>query len=643
VDDPSLTIAIAMIGGVLAQALSRHLRLPGIVLLLATGVLLGPDLANIVRPHTLGTGLPGLVGFAVAIILFEGGLHMNLSRLRDQAAPIRRLVTWGAVVTAIGATAVAWAVTDWDLRLSFLFGTLVIVTGPTVVTPLIRRLRLNEDIATILEAEGIFIDAVGAIIAVVALEALLVPSGAAVLQGIWGFLLAFGVGILVGALGGAFLAALLRWKRLLPAGLENVLSLAVAVGVFQVSNAIAHESGIVAAIIAGMVVSHTQPAAFRGLLEFKEQLTVLLIATLFVLLAADVRVEDVLNLGWSGVWVVVLLMVVVRPMTVFVSTTGTSLTMRQKIFLSWLAPRGIVAAAVASLFAIRLAGEGIAGGTEMRAMVFLVIASTVFLQGLTGGVVASLLRLRRPNRVGTLILGAHEFARKLARQLKDSGEPVMLIDANADNCLAADGEDLPVLYGNGLEERLLTKAEAQTHARVIALTPNESINFVFAGKIRDHFSGPEIYVALETGATGVTEKMVHDLGGRVLFGGARRLNEWLQAVSRGQILWEEWEFGGSENGVLASAPTDHVTSLSVRRADAVFVVHDKTELRPGDFVQFAISREVKDAAATWLRESGFHHRAAAPAQTEAAPAVSAAPDDVSAALGPGRTPDDGAA
>ena len=603
-----------MAAGILAQAAARHARLPGIVVLLAIGVLFGPDVANIVRPDTLGShGLHSVVGFAVAIILFEGGLHMNIKKLRAQAKPIRQLVTVGAVVTAIGAAIAAKVFMGWDWRLSVLFGTLVIVTGPTVITPLLRRLRMTQSVSTILEAEGIFIDAVGATIAVVALEALLVPSGKSAALGIFNVAMTIGVGALVGAAGGIVLALLLRRRNVIPQGLENVLSLAFAVLVFQGSNALAHESGITAAIVAGMFLSNTRSHAFGEIVEFKEQLVTLLIATLFVLLAADVRVDGVLALGKPGVLTVAALMFVVRPLTVLASTWRTAVPLNERIFLSWLAPRGIVAAAVASLFAITLADEGIAGGEQMRALVFLVIAATVTLQGLTGGPLASLLGLRRPRNYGYVILGANALARAVGHQLKENGEPIVLLDSNAEACRVARNEGFEVISGNGLEDRIFMRAQADSRRACIALTMNESVNLLFARKLNDRFKGLGTVVAIEAEDGGVTEDMVADLHAGVMFGGARGLGVWLRLLSEDLVQIERWVYEVPGDGApnYAGAPRDTMLPLAAVGGKVAIPLTDHHKPQKNDALVAAIVPDRRREAYDWLRDNGYVPTAAA--------------------------------
>lgn len=361
VSAPALVVAVALVAGMVAQVLARHLRIPGIVLLLAAGALLGPDVLGWVRPAELGPALQALVGFAVSIILFEGGLNLDLRRLARQAKSIRRLVTVGALVTAIGGTVLPILVLGWDWRPAVLFGTLVIVTGPTVVTPLLRRMRVQPRVGTVLEAEGVFGDAIGAIVAVVALEVVVSPSGASLAEGAWHLVLRLGSGTVFGILGGLAIGWVFKVENLVPEGLENIFTLSAVLALFQVSNALFPESGIVAAVFAGLTIGNMHIESLEELRDFKEQLTVLMITLLFVLLAADVRLAQLGDLG-SGGWITVaLLLLVVRPLNVFIGTAGTDLQLREKLFMSWMAPRGIVAAAVASLFAQSLHDAGIPG------------------------------------------------------------------------------------------------------------------------------------------------------------------------------------------------------------------------------------------------------------------------------------------
>ncbi len=603
-DRPSLAFALAMTMGVLAQGLSRHVRIPGVVLLLAVGVAFGPDFVDVIRPHALGPALPAIIGFAVAVILFEGGLNLEIRKLRWQKKPIRRLVLRGAVITACGGALACWALLGWDLRLCALFGTLVIVTGPTVITPLVRRIGLKQSLATILEAEGVFIDAIGATIAVVALQVAIAPSGEALGAAAIGVITRLGGGVAVGATGGLLLELLLRRPHVVPRGLENILALAMAMLLYQLSDALVSESGIAAAIAAGLVVGNGRSHALREIAEFKEQLTVLLIATLFVLLAADTRIADVLALGPGGAFTVTALMFVVRPLTVFASTAGSELHLRDKLFLCWLAPRGIVAAAVASLFAAELDHAQIAGGVELRALVFLVIAVTVTVQGLSGGLVARLLGVRRGPSSGYLLLGANPLARHLARLLVDAGEEVTLIDSNTDECRAAEVAGLLVLPGDALDAATLTRAHPEARQVCVGLTSNERINLEFARKISDEFRGPTVYVAIDDDDVGVTHDFVQAQRARVLFGGVRDLQAWFTRWRRGAGV-TEWFSRVTDDDAVAAARRSDVMPLVIRRGKRVELVDSSTRATAGEQVAFMFDADSRASTLAWLAAEGW--------------------------------------
>ncbi len=537
-----LTVAIALAAGVLMQSLARHLRVPGIVLLLLAGVVLGPDVAGIIDPGRIPGVVHGLVSFAVAVILFEGGMNMNISRLRHEARVIRLLVTVGALVTAIGGTFVGRFVLGWNWQLSILLGTLVIVTGPTVVTPLLRRIKIRHNLETILEAEGVFIDAVGAIIAIVALTIAVQPSGP-LMAGVTGIGGRLAIGVVCGLVGGGVIALFLKPRRLIPEGLENIFVLGIVLFLFQISNHMMPESGIGTVTVAGVVVGNVRSRVSRDLLEFKEQLTVMFIGLLFILLAADVRIADVMALGMPGIYAVLAIMFLVRPLNILSSTWGSKLTWRDKAFLSWLAPRGIVAAAVASIFAQSLDDVGIEGGTQLRAMVFAVIAGTVLVQGLTGGLVARALGLTRPSNQGYAILGASDLARAMGRVLAgEQRSKVVFLDSNADNSKAAEADGFRVVYGNALEERSMARAQIDSRYACIAATSNEEINLLFARRVMEEHKVPRMFVGLQRGHGTVTDEMVHAIGASILFSRERDLELWDVRFRRKTVTIEAYEF-----------------------------------------------------------------------------------------------------
>lgn len=611
--NPSLTIAIALLTGIVTQGVAIHLRVPGIVLLLAAGTLLGPDGAGIVQPASLGPALGTLTGFAVAIILFEGGLSLQAVRLRKQARPIRQLITVGAIVTLAGGTLCARFFMDWDWRTSVLFGTLVIVTGPTVITPLLRRLKVKHVVGSVLESEGVLVDAVGAVVATVALEVALSPHETSWLRGLAFVGTRLGFGAAAGLAGGLLMAALFRLRDLVPDGIENVLVLACTVALFQVANTIMPESGIAAVVVAGIVVGNADLAVGRDLAEFKEQLTLLFIGMLFVLLSADVRLADVWDLGAGGWITVAVLLFVVRPLTAAAGTFGSTLTLRERVFIGWIGPRGIVAAAVASLFASEFSRHGLEGGRELRGLVFLVIASSVLFSGLTGGFAARVLGLRRRRDWGWVILGANELARIVATVLRAGEKDVVCIDTNPQSCISTERTGVRVFMGNGLQERTLYRAEIDTREGALGLTPNEAINLVFLQRAAHEGGLKRLALALKDAAAPVTPDIAHKAGAEILFGAPQDVDLWSVRVCRQLVAVERWRYDGAEGELSAEALAGRpllakkALLMTLRRGTFETPVTDRTKLREGDEVTWMLYTEGVEDLKAALRIAGWTH------------------------------------
>jgi NhaP-type Na+/H+ or K+/H+ antiporter len=600
----ALTIAVATAAGIVSQSVARHLRVPGIVVLLAVGVLLGPDVAGALHPSSLGAALPQVVSFAVAVILFEGGMNLRFDHFRHRSTSIRRLITYGALITLIGGTLTARWIMGWGWRESALFGSLVIVTGPTVVTPLVRRFRLERSVSTILEAEGVLIDAIGAVVAVVALEVALEPSGEQFAKGVVSIGARLGFGTVAGAVGGLLLWLLLRYRNLVAEGLENVFTLATVWALFQLSDSFMHESGIAAVTVAGLVVGNLRTRVHQRLLEFNDQLTVMLIGMLFVLLAANVRIADVRSLGIPGLITVAALVLVVRPATVFASTHGCNLSWQKRTFIAWIGPRGIIAAAVASLFASELERAGIGGGEQLKALVFLVIAVTVTLAGLSGGVVAEWLGVRRPPS-GWLFLGANALACRLALLLRDAGDEVLCIDTSADTCKMAARQGVEVLRGNALEADTLQEAHVAQRAGVAALTPNDEINLLFINKAKQEGRVPRRLAALRSATLGATTEMVHHAGGHVLFAADFDVELWSTRLRSREASLLRMAASDDADAQRDEDSATLLLPLAHHRGGATAPMADDIAVRRGDEITFVIDDDRKEQARSWLEQHGW--------------------------------------
>lgn len=602
--NPGLTLALAFAAGMLAQTIAHHIKIPGIILLLATGVLLGPDVANIIHPSSLGLALPIIVGFSVAVILFEGGMNLRISRIKRERRAIQHLITVGAMITAIGAFISVKLFLDWEWRSALLFSTLIIVTGPTVITPLLKRLKLKLSVSTILEAEGVLLDAIGAIIAAVTLEIVLSPELLAFGKGLLHLTFRLAMGIALGIVSGFIIAKMLKINNLIPEGLENVFTLSMIFAIYQVSNYFTHESGIVAVTVAGLVVGNYDIQGLQDLRNFKESITVMLIGMLFVLLAADVRLAEIQALGVGAIYVVVILILIVRPISIFASTVETNLNFKEKLLLSSFAPRGIVAAAIASLFAIELNKNGF-DGSQLRAMVFVVIAVTVTLTGNTGGILAKMLGLRRKSNNGWVILGAHELSRLLAKSLSDLGEEVICIDSNPQNCQLAEKEGIRTINNNGLEGNTLLRAEIDTRKGIIGITENEEVNYLFAKKAKEVGKIKFLLIGIKQDKEGITEEMLKEIGATIPFAFPRDLEQWNILIKHNKTTLLHYKYNISndrdDKKVFFGEDTRRLLlPLTIKKRDSSMPVDNTTEPSINNVVLFLINNNRLDEVKEWF-------------------------------------------
>ena len=521
-----LTLSVALAAGVVAHSLARHLHVPSIILLLALGVLLGPEVLGWVHPSAMGQGLVDLVDFAIAIILFEGGLNLRSSRLRRQETPIRRLVTWGAVLTLIGATLVGYLILDWPFHRAILFGSLVVVTGPTVVAPLVRDMRLRPHLRTVIEAEGVLIDPIGAVLAILVLNIVLSPAAGTLASELFFLTMRIGFGVVAGVIGGYVIGLFLRWPGLVPHGFTNIFTLSLTYVLFQAADQVVDQSGILAVTVAGILVGNFGTHVDRDLRDFKDQMTAMLVGLLFILLAADLRWQDIVDLGSAAWWSVAALILVVRPASVFLSTHASGLPMRERLFLAWVAPRGIVAAAIASLTADAMRKEGLEGGDALRAMVFVTIGATVLHAGAFARLMAHILKLRLPKRETVAILGVRELSLALAEALKKGETPVVFIDSDAKHCRLAEEAGFPVIFGDALNERIMVRAQFDSVDTVVGLTENDHLNSMYVTQARNLFKVPKGYIAVDSLDGQGLPAHVSQAKADVLFDGPHDVGRW---------------------------------------------------------------------------------------------------------------------
>jgi NhaP-type Na+/H+ or K+/H+ antiporter/mannitol/fructose-specific phosphotransferase system IIA component (Ntr-type) len=468
------TFVFALVAGVLLIGLARRIRVPSIVLLLLGGIALGPQFLGFIVPSHLGDGLKTVVACAVAIILFEGGLTLDLRGYRAASLVIQRLLSVGVLITWLLTAAIIWALFRQGLLFSLLAGSLVIVTGPTVIGPLLKRVRVDPRVHHILHWESVLIDAVGVFIAVLCFEWMSpeVGGGAAFVQ----FLGRIATGVGIGLAGGLIADQMLR-RRWVPEEMINPFALAAALAVLGACELVFAESGLLGVIVTGFTLAVRAPRKLKQIQEFKAQLTDLLIGLLFMLLAANLDLGEFLRFGWRLPLAVAAVMFLVRPLNVFASAAGTGLNVREKLFLSWVAPRGIVAASMASLFAIILGERGHSSADFLEPFTYSVIAATVVIQGFSAGIVAHLLGLLRPPPNGWLIVGANRFACEIARFIAQEAKvPCTLVDSNARLVNEAASNQLDAIRADALDPTLTEALEEREIGNVLALTDNEDLN-----------------------------------------------------------------------------------------------------------------------------------------------------------------------
>ena len=487
----TLQMVSVVVAGITAQVLAAYFRLPSIVLLLLLGILLGSDGLGLLHPHVLGAGLEVIVALATAIILFEGGLNLDIEELGRVSVSLQLLVTLGTLITLIGGSMAAHWLGEFPWNIAFLYGSIIVVTGPTVISPLLKQINVDRQVATILEGEGVLIDPVGAILAFVVLDTIM-NGDADPINAIIGLLMRLGIGAAIGGAGGYLMSLIFKRANFLSSELKNLVVLAILWGLFTLAQTIRSESGIMTTVIAGAVFANSSVPEERLLRSFKGQLTILGVSVLFILLAADLSIASVFALGWGSVLTVLVLMFVVRPINILFCTWNSNLNWRQKVFLSWVAPRGIVSASVASLFAIALTQRGINGGDAIKALVFLTIIMTVVCQGLTAGTIAKWLRITSKDATGAVIVGCNPLSLLVARFFHERGEKVVMIDTDPERCAKAAAEDIPVISSSGLDVSVLEEAGLACVGTFLAMTNNGEVNFVLAQRAAEEFSPPRV-------------------------------------------------------------------------------------------------------------------------------------------------------
>ena len=495
--------------GILAQWSAWKFKIPAILPLILIGLLVGPiaaewlssDGTKWIEPVWNGDkGLfPGeslhyFVSLAISIILFEGGLTLKLNELKNIGPVITKLITVGSAITFFCAGFTVHLIFGLSWQVSYLFSALIIVTGPTVITPILRNIRLKKDVSAVLKWEGILIDPIGALIAVLVFEFINVGTGTTYTKTAF---IDFGKIILFGSTFGFAFAHALGFSirnKLIPHYLLNVFVLAGVLGLFVLSDAFSHESGLLSVVVMGMVLGNSDLPHIKDILDFKESMSLLLISILFILLAANVNWSDLMLIyNWKTAWLLAVIIFIIRPIAVFLSSIKSTLAFKEKLFISWVGPRGIVAAGIASLFGLKLVKNGVEGAEYITPLVFVVVLGTVLLNATTARLFARITGVFLQDSNGILIIGASKFSRVIAAYLNENDRQIVLIDSNIANIEKAKKMGLDASLVDIYSDELVDNIELSNIGFLIALTGNAEINKYALRRFKKQFGEKGVF------------------------------------------------------------------------------------------------------------------------------------------------------
>lgn len=484
-------LAAIIILGILAQWVAWKFKIPAILPLILIGLLVGPIATLISEEGTPwlqpiwngsrglfpGENLFNFVSLAIGIILFEGGLTLKRDEVTRIGPVIGKLISVGALITFIGAGVAAHYIFGLNWRIAFLFSALIIVTGPTVISPILRNIPLKKEVSAVLKWEGILIDPIGALVAVLVFEFISIGGDAGYSKQA---LIEFGKIVLIGfsfGISGGYALYFSIKRKWIPHYLLNVVALSVVLLIFVESDLFAHESGLLSVVVMGMFLGNSNLPNLKELLYFKESLSVLLISILFILLAANIQIHDLLLIyNWNTALLLAAIIFVLRPLSVFLSTINSTLQFNEKLFISWVGPRGIVAAGIASLFGTKLTLSGVEGAQYITPLVFAVVLVTVLLNATTARLFASWVGVFLKSSEGILIVGASKVSRLIAAYLQKNNRHVVLVDSNQANVTQAQELGLEAFTANIYAEDLAADIELSDVGYLLALTGSAEVN-----------------------------------------------------------------------------------------------------------------------------------------------------------------------
>ncbi|WP_274026551.1 cation:proton antiporter [Vibrio parahaemolyticus] len=571
VGNEALVLSAVGVIGLGCQWLAWRLRLPAILFLLLAGLIVGPFMQWLKPDEILGNLLFPLVSLAVAVILFEGSLTLNFKEIRGVSGSVWSIVSIGAIISWAATSVATHYFLGFTWELAMLFGSLTVVTGPTVIVPLLRTVRPNSTLANILRWEGILIDPLGALFVVMVYEFIVSHSAVNSME-VFGTIIA--VGVILGVASGAAVATVLR-RAWLPEYLQPFAVLMVVLGVFSVSNHIESEAGLLTVTVMGMWLANAKDINIQQILHFKEHLTILLITGLFIFLAARISLDDFAALGGGALLLFVFMQLVSRPLSIFLSTMRSNLNLKDKLFLSWVAPRGIVAASISSLFAIKLTEYGVDEASLLVPMTFMVIIGTVVLQSATARPMAIALGVAEPAPRGFLLIGANRVAREIGQALARYDRRVLMTDSNWEYISQVRMMGLDYYYGNPISSHADDNLNMIGIGQVVALTPDQHFNIMACMQFVDEFGEDKVHCLqkVKTNGNGSEKHSVaQEYHGKLLMGGNVSYTQLASLLSRGAEIKHTKL---SENFTYQDYLEHHKTNLVI----PLFNVEDKGKIQ----------------------------------------------------------------
>ncbi len=575
---------IAVLIAVAAQLVASRLKFPPIIIWLAAGMLLGSYGLNVIHAHLLEGALHTIIELGLAVILFEGGLNLNLKTLKEHGWTVGRLVIIAPILTMLIGGATVHVLMGMDWPISLLFGSLVAVGGPTVITPIVRQVRLDRAVSHILTGEAMLVDAVGAILAIVMLQIVLLPELDA-LHSFQEIMIKFVVGAFLGGLGGWLLGLALRHHLAEGLELRSVMSLAVAWGIFLLADQISSQAGLLAVLVSGAVLQRMDISDLQNLKHFKGSLSMLLISMLFVLLAANLDIQKMEAWLWQGLLIFVVLAVVVRPLGVWLSTVGSQLNKQQITFLALMAPRGVVAAGVTSLFSIILLAAGNPHAETLLALVYIIIIVSVFIYSFLAKPLSQWLHVEGGSDRSVLIVGGGQVGAELGRLLSEDRE-VRFLDMNGQVVSHLKQAGFEAVRGNALDPLYMEIIHAEEIDTVIVMTGSSDHNLHIARLAYDMFHIHDVYVTLEEGDEKKYSSLMHQLQAKRLFAKPYTFSYWHDQATRKRLVYDTKTVDEASNLAGLKMKDVRIPSgvqpLAVVREGLSHIVHDDLELMLGD-------------------------------------------------------------